>query len=475
MRRSLRRTAVALALGSVLGLAACSAGDGSGSGPVGPSIDRRGRDLGVGVAGDPTGGDRASGSAPGELVGLLPDPEPGLIRVDDAAGSSSPRAVAAYEAASPYRVEQSTTGAAPAFEGLCTGQVDLVHSDRPISPAEWDDCRARGLDVVQVQVASDAVVLATRRGSDLGAGCLDLTRVAALLSSGDDDLQLAGPGPGSPTLAFLARSALGAPGAGASRIGPGYRVVDDPAALRDAVVGSPSDRLAAGLLPAVEARRTTVRGELRVALAALTRARADVADALAAQDDGTGVTDGSLTSRAYAARRAALAEVERLRAVLGPLETRYRAALGAAARLQAVGGTVGVFDVAAATSSAAELQPLQVSADGATGCVAPSPSTIASGAYPLARPLLLTATTRSLRRPEVVDHVEFLLRNAPTFATADGLVPVAGAELATELGWVLGPDYPTFASVDGGPVELQVGPDVGRDPVAPAAPETPAQ
>jgi phosphate transport system substrate-binding protein len=58
------------------------------------------------------------------------------------------------------------------------------------------------------------------------------------------------------------------------------------------------------------------------------------------------------------------------------------------------------------------------------GCLFPSPETIASGTYPLARPLFIYVSTESLKRPEVADFVRFYLTNGQELAEEADIVPV---------------------------------------------------
>ncbi len=107
--------------------------------------------------------------------------------------------------------------------------------------------------------------------------------------------------------------------------------------------------------------------------------------------------------------------------------------------------------------------------DDQPSCVFPSADTILSGQYPLSRPLLITATTRSLERPEVADFLSFYLRRSRTLAAEQRLVPETSSAVATQLGWIATGAYPVFASVDGGPVEVQERPSAPtEDPTRPA-------
>jgi len=67
--------------------------------------------------------------------------------------------------------------------------------------------------------------------------------------------------------------------------------------------------------------------------------------------------------------------------------------------------------------------------DGESGCVEPTPATIADGSYPLSRPLYIyVSTTKAADKPELVDYVDYYL-------SADGLASVS------ETGYVALADY----------------------------------
>ena len=56
--------------------------------------------------------------------------------------------------------------------------------------------------------------------------------------------------------------------------------------------------------------------------------------------------------------------------------------------------------------------------------VAPTPETIASGAYPLSRPMFVYVNAEALRRPQVRRFVNYFIDNAATLAPRVGYVPL---------------------------------------------------
>ena len=71
-----------------------------------------------------------------------------------------------------------------AFSDFCAGEVDIVDSARPISPAEYRKCAANGILPVQFQVASDAAVLAIKNETDVGVDCLSFDEVRNIFRAG---------------------------------------------------------------------------------------------------------------------------------------------------------------------------------------------------------------------------------------------------------------------------------------------------
>jgi phosphate transport system substrate-binding protein len=70
-----------------------------------------------------------------------------------------------------------------------------------------------------------------------------------------------------------------------------------------------------------------------------------------------------------------------------------------------------------------------VSVDGGKGPVAPSLETVKNGSYsPLSRPLFIYVNSTSVKRPEVVDFVNFYLENAADLSKEVGYIPLPVAE-----------------------------------------------
>ena len=168
-------------------------------------------------------------------------------------GSLTQREVAIYEATpNAADVRVGTNGEDQAFQELCAGQIDLVDSARPISRAEWEACQAVGLDVVQFQVAAEAIVVAIKSETDVGADCLSTDQVRDIWRAGSpltnwsqdplnyDDVPCGSEAPTPPTRASRSSGATSwAPRALPGR--PALRLLPRPVRRgRQAVRGGPA-------------------------------------------------------------------------------------------------------------------------------------------------------------------------------------------------------------------------------------------
>jgi phosphate transport system substrate-binding protein len=81
-------------------------------------------------------------------------------------------------------------------------------------------------------------------------------------------------------------------------------------------------------------------------------------------------------------------------------------------------GALGYFGYAYYEQNRERIKALSVSG------VAPSPETIASGDYPLSRPMFIYVNAEALRRPQVRRFVNYFIENAATLAPRVGYVPL---------------------------------------------------
>ena len=86
---------------------------------------------------------------------------------------------------------------------------------------------------------------------------------------------------------------------------------------------------------------------------------------------------------------------------------------------------LGYFGYAYYEENEDKLKALAV--DDGTGCTAPTPETIESGAYsPLSRPIFVYVKESALQRPEVMAYVEFMVNEAPELVPPTGYIPLSG-------------------------------------------------
>lgn len=103
-----------------------------------------------------------------------------LVRVD---GSSTvypiTEAVAEdFQAAAGRRiwVTVGVSGTGGGFRKFCRGEIDVVNASRPITAAESESCRARGIDFMALPVALDALTVAVGRSSPVSEISVDELR-----------------------------------------------------------------------------------------------------------------------------------------------------------------------------------------------------------------------------------------------------------------------------------------------------------
>ena len=75
-----------------------------------------------------------------------------------------------------------------------------------------------------------------------------------------------------------------------------------------------------------------------------------------------------------------------------------------------------------------------VAIDGGSGCVAPTPETVANGTYaPLSRPLMIYVNNAMLQQPHVAQFVRFYVENAAELVPQVGYVPLEAARYQEQL------------------------------------------
>ena len=411
----------------------------------------------------------------------LPQPTSGVVRVSGNRGSLTPAEVVRFgQSGTATDVRLSYDGQDAAFAALCRGEIDVVDSSRTVNEAELEACRDVGLDLVQLQVASDAVVVATKNESDVGGDCLTTAQVREIyragspvtrwsqLGGGYDDipLEVAGPDQENNAFAFFGQYVLDAAEPAMTNLRSDYKAFDTDQGSRLFLVGRDRDERLAAELRDRSRRRDLAQAELEAQWQVVNDAKAEVAVASAEVEKGirdqrplaTRQADQARKDRAWEALGDAQARMRELEARKQAVASVWQRSAKARKRLQEGRGNVAYFRFSYYELFEEQLRPFEVTLPegegdvGERSCIFPSQQTITSGEYPLARRLLLTTTVRSLERPEVREFLLHYLDNAEEQATRARLVSVPAADVATQRDWVTGRADPVLVTLEPAPV-----------------------
>lgn len=384
--------------------------------------------------------------------------EQGVIRIaGKAQGSLTSDMVKSYGGTTGFRLSGGNEQSA--FREFCQGQIDIVDSARPISPAEYDQCVAHGIQPVQFQVASDAAVLAIKNETDVGADCLSFDEVYNIFRAGstinswsqvgyghdlargrpEPRLKVAGPDENSNVFGFFGQYVLGDSEPTMLAMRSDYMAFPTDAGVRRAVVGSTADYLAAQRYEPSRKVYEQVRSSLAENRQAVRDARAEVRK---------GIRD-KRTPEARARDQRLLRRAEdNLRNLLRslPESKRYvqrnRDAIRRLARLR---GTLGLFRFSYYEAFEEQLRPMEISATNNFNhpeCIFPSQQTVTDATYPLSRQLLLTVNYSNMRDPDINDFLRSSLGRSQRLAQQAALVPLPDEARAREVSWLDGSSEP---------------------------------
>ena len=376
------------------------------------------------------------------------------------------------------QVRVSSPGVDDAFGQLCAGKVDLVDSSRKISDKELEACRTNGLEVVQIQIAADAIVLAAKAESDVGGDCLDIEQIRTMFRAGspinswsqlkfaDVPLTVAGPVANEQAFDLFSQLVLDRKSPSVSDLRSDYRAGATELATLTDVIGSKDDNEQAGYLASRKQAVTALRREVSEARAAYSAAKAEVAAAEA--DRQKGIADGRSAAQqakdqarqdaSYPVRDKALVKRNALRVELKEAEALATRSADAERDLASRLGRVGVFGFSYYEHEQEHLRAFEITRNGVKDCIFPSQRTIAEGQYPLAVPLLLTTTTRSLERGEVKEFLTTHLDQIDRRARDASLIPPTADILATQRAWVTGEAEPAPVTSDNEPSGAEASP-----------------
>ena len=420
----------------------------------------------------------------------LPTRPTGVVDIDGStSGSMTPTEVVSYQSTTDAaQINVANNGEDQAFQELCAGRIDLVDSARPISRAEWEACQAVGLDVVQFQVAAEAIVVAIKSETDVGADCLTVDQVRDLYRAGspltnwsqeplgfdDVPLKVGGPNPDNNGFGFFGRYVLGAPEPSQVDLRSDYFLAENDAAARQFVVGDRDLELRAARFDDVSRRRAQANQALQDARIEMAAARTELEIALAERTKGIRderppadkARDQRRVDKAYERRSAARVRLNAVALRYDEIDGVYRNTDEARRVYEAYRGHVAYFRFSYYELFEDQLRPFEITMPtGQRNCIFPSQRTITSGEYPLARQLLITTTTRSLVRAEVRDFLGHYVANAQSNAETARLVALPNETVRIQRDWLTGDQAPL----------LYVPDDNATSPSQPVQSEKPAR
>lgn len=393
----------------------------------------------------------------------------GTIRIaGKAQGSLTPDLVQAYNGAggtTDITIDEESEN--QAFKQFCAGQADIVDSARPISEAEYRACIANGIQPVQFQVASDAVVLAIKNETDVGTDCLAFEEVRNIFRAGstinswsqvgyghelggdanEPRMKVAGPDEDSNVFGFFGQYVLGDPEPTMLAFRSDYQAYPTDAGVRRAVVGSNRDYLAAEQFERSRQIYQDILDSLAENRRAVRDARAEVAKGIA---DDRPPEDRALDRAKLAKAEQNLRNLEKSL----PDARKFLAANRAAVRrIAEVRGTLGLFRFSYYEAFEEQLRPMEISATSDFAnpeCIFPSQATVTNATYPLARQLLLTVNYRNMRDPDINEFLTQSLSRSQQLAEQNALVPLPDETQATEQAWLDGSSEPDIIFYESG-------------------------
>lgn len=397
----------------------------------------------------------------------LPDLPGGRLHIDGSSTISlTPAEVDSFiGTGTDTTVDLGHHGEDQAFQELCAGKIDLVSSMRSISRAEWDACQRVGLDVVQFQIASDAIVIAIKSESDVGGDCLSSDQVQEIWRAGspitnwsqvgldDVPLKVGGPLLDSPDFQVFGTSVLGSLAPALTDVRSDYFTYRDFDQARRFINGGSVKVRRALTYPERARERGVAKSEVvtarQVLLDAIDELRIAKAERAKGIRDGRSAADQAKdearVQAAYVTHYDTRQEWRQAVRALGHADDRLQVATDAKRLVDASTGHVLYVRFSDYELFEDVLRPFEITLpDGQRNCVYPSQRTITGGEYPFASQLLVTTTTRSLERTEVTDFLRHYLSESQDAATQARLVALPDETLSAELAWLDGTRQPVL-------------------------------
>ncbi|MEV4422665.1 substrate-binding domain-containing protein [Patulibacter sp. NPDC049589] len=347
------------------------------------------------------------------------------------------------------------------FADLCAGSVDVLQSNRQITPAELAQCDQNGLAVSRkVTLGYATAVLVTENGRDIGGDCLTLAAVRSMLSRGStitnwrqigfatQGFAAAAPPAASPATGVVAIKAFGRPiGSvaltdfrGDLKTYARYNDLSDWVTNQDRIDQLDRETRAYNRSIARQRRRSDIEEIRRAeAIAARKVVRQIDAENAARKKAKKAVSDPKALEADNAARvrsakrRARLDVIRKQNAAVNLQTSRYRAD-----RVTQVfsSGRLGVVPYTFYELHSDVLRPLEIDARRKAStdqpdCKFPSQQTIVNGTYPLILPVYLYGDSRVLRTASVRVLLTRLFSQNATLTRQEDLTGLSAADLVT--------------------------------------------
>ncbi|MBN9621853.1 MAG: substrate-binding domain-containing protein [Actinobacteria bacterium] len=419
--------------------------------------------AGCGVSVDDSTGSGSGGAVepgttePTAAVDKLPPRPVGEIRVDGVTpGSLAAKLLKGYrQGGTDAHFDVSDAEEARAFEAFCTGGTDIVASQAPISPTVYSTCQKNGVEPVQVEIGSDAAILAIANETNVGVDCIsvgdarEIFRAASPVTSwsqvgydhGATDasaalrLKVTGPEPSSGLMSAFSETVLGNAEPSRLMLRGDYEAHKYESEVLEAVgSGTAESELAAhaeefqGSAKDLERALRSAEKAVGVAEFQVEKGIEDERSEEEQEEDAEALTEAE-------------EKVEKLGPELAKAEVTAKQAKSANKQVESRLGTLGLFRFGFYELYEERLRPMEIEATNSEAhpeCIFPSQTTATDGSYPLSHQLLLTVNLATMKEPEVNQFLAYALEEAQEAATAQTLVPLTDEVKNTELAWLHG-------------------------------------
>jgi ABC-type phosphate transport system substrate-binding protein len=383
----------------------------------------------------------------------LPARPTGEIRLDGVTPGSLPAKLLKS-----YRAEGTTTRFTvgvgdedESFERFCAGGTDIVSSQAPISPKVYAACQTNGVEPVQIEIASDAAILAIANETNVGVDCLsasdvrEIFRAASPITSWsqvgygksglDSPLKVAGPEPSSGLLSSFSELVLGDSEPSRLLLRGDYAAYPNESEVLDAVSSEGDEAELAGHREEFTRSLKEIEKSAKQAEKAVGVAEFQVEKGI--EDERSEAEQERDANTLTASEK----KVAKLSKELTKAEAAVAETKAAAKNVEKSLGTLGLFRFGFYELWEERLRPMEVEATNSESkpeCIFPSQSTVTDATYPLAHQLLLTVNLKTMKEAEVGQFLDFALSESQEAATAETLVPLPEEIKDTELAWLHG-------------------------------------